>query len=257
METREIELNTISVSDFNTRKNLEAGTEDTSLDDLANSIRERGLLNPITVRIRPNGRYDLIAGQRRFLACRKLGMATIPAIVRDNIDDIDATVISLVENLHRADMSPMDKARAFQEIYSKYGDYKRIAKETGVSIPTVRRYLSLLKLTPSIQDKLTTSEGPTGVGALSKLAETFHPEQQEDVLREIGRFKGRDQEEILKRSGGDLDKIPELTGQALEGAFSIRRCQEGLCFDMPEEWKSEIKRLLSEDNQPQHLQVQP
>ena len=72
----------------------------------------------MTVVAGPDGYYDLIAGQRRFLACKKIGKTTIHAIVRDDLDDADATVISLVENVHRADLSPMDKARAYQSIYS-------------------------------------------------------------------------------------------------------------------------------------------
>ena len=132
MEVREISLDHIRISEFNTRKDLDAGTEDASLDDLANSIREKGLLSPITVRSAADGHFDLIAGQRRFLSCRKIGMATISAVIRDDIDDTDATIISLVENVLRADMSPIDKARAYQTIYARYGDYGRVAKETGV-----------------------------------------------------------------------------------------------------------------------------
>ena len=100
--------------------------------DLANSIQEQGLLQPITVRTAGDGQYELIAGQRRFLACRLLGSATISAIVRDDLDDTDATVVSLVENVHRADMNAIDKAKAYQGIYAKYQSAERVAKETGV-----------------------------------------------------------------------------------------------------------------------------
>jgi ParB family chromosome partitioning protein len=80
---------------------------------LALSIREKGLLSPITVLKNYDGTFDLIVGQRRFLACKQLGWKTIPAIIREEMDDTDATVSSLVENVHRADMSPIDKARAY------------------------------------------------------------------------------------------------------------------------------------------------
>ena len=99
MEVKDIHLNLINVSSLNTRKDLGAGTEDTSLADLALSIKEKGLLNPITVFEREDGRYDLIIGQRRFLACKQLGLETIPAIVRGSMDDTDATILSLVENV--------------------------------------------------------------------------------------------------------------------------------------------------------------
>ncbi|MCW3134992.1 MAG: ParB/RepB/Spo0J family partition protein [Methanophagales archaeon] len=142
MEVKEIRIAEIELSEFNTRKDLNAGTEDTGIEDLANSIKEKGLLNPITVRRNIDDTYSLIAGQRRFLACKSLGWDTIPAIIRDITDDTDATIISLIENVHRADMNPIDKARAYQMIYKKYHDYSKVAKETGVSVSTVRKYLT-------------------------------------------------------------------------------------------------------------------
>ena len=145
MEIKEINLDDIDISEFNTRKDLGAGTEEASLDDLANSIREKGLLSPIMVR-KKNGKYDLVAGQRRFLACKKIGLQTIHSIIRDDLDDTDATIISLIENVQRADMNPLDKAKAYKIIYEKYKDYKKVAKETGVSVSTIKKYLTLLNL---------------------------------------------------------------------------------------------------------------
>ncbi len=246
MEVKEIELADISVSEFNTRKDLGAGTEDAGLDDLANSIRERGLLNPVMVR-RKGDKYELVVGQRRFLAYRKIGWDTIPAIIRDELDDTDATIISLIENVHRADMNPIDKARAYQQIYDKYQDYRRVARETGVSVVTTKRYLSLLHLTPSIREQASTAEGPAGVGTLSKLAETFTGKNQERALEEVSGFKQSIQLELIKRSGGKLDKLSGLREQALEGAFDVRTCREGLCFIMPEALKDQIKQMIEED----------
>ena len=120
MEVRDIKMADIRLSEFNIRKDLNAGTEDTGLEDLAESIKDKGLLNPLIVRKLEDGTYELIAGQRRFLACQKLGWKTIPAIIRDISNDTDATILSLVENVHRADLNPIDKARAYQKIYEKY-----------------------------------------------------------------------------------------------------------------------------------------
>lgn len=245
MEVKEIKLRQIQLSEYNTRKDLSAGTEDAGIEDLANSIKEKGLLNPIIVRKKDDGSYDLIAGQRRFLACQKLGWETIPAIIRDIADDTDATIISLVENVHRADMNPIDKACAYQKIYEKYKDYNNVAKETGVSVSTIRKYLTLLNLSPSIQEKLTTAEGPAGISALAKIAETFDPEEQEDVLDRIGGFKQQIQLEMIKRSGGDLEKLEELKEQALEGAFDTRLCK-GLdeCQFIPDELIEPLKEAI-------------
>jgi len=78
---RDIDITLIEVSNLNTRRDLKAGTEDSSLDDLASSIAEKGLLSPVIVR-RKGSKYELIVGKRRYLACSKLNWKTIPAIVR-------------------------------------------------------------------------------------------------------------------------------------------------------------------------------
>ncbi len=251
MEVRDVELNLIKISSLNTRKDLTAGTEEAGLEDLANSIREKGLLNPIIIQKTVEGSYELIAGQRRYLACKSLGWSTIPSIIREKMDDTDATILSLIENVHRADMSPMDKALAYQKIFDRYKDPNKVASETGVSISTVKKYIALLNLSPVIQQKLTTSEGPAGIGTLSKLAEIFTShEDQEKALEAIGGFKQTVQLEILKRSKGSLSNILGLRDKALEGAFDIVTCR-GLkdCSFMPDDLKNEIIRLLGESDE--------
>ena len=250
METVEIPLAAITVSALNTRKDLTAGTEDTDLTDLVESIREHGLINPVIAMDSPGSGYELIAGQRRFLACKDLGWDTITAVIRNDLDPTDALTISLVENVHRADMSPVDKARAYQALYERYQDYKRVAQQTGVSVPTVRKYLLLLALAPSIQERISTADGPVGVGTLSNVAKNFHQDDQEFVLDRLGGFNQRTQTAIIRGSGGDPDKIEDLRSAALEGAFEIRTCSEGLCFEMPDGLKQRVKKLLSNDNGP-------
>jgi ParB family chromosome partitioning protein len=83
MNVREISLQDVDISEFNTRKNLADGQYDSTIEDLAKSIEKQGLLSPITVFQKPDGRYALVAGQRRLLACKQLGWSMIPAIVRD------------------------------------------------------------------------------------------------------------------------------------------------------------------------------
>lgn len=241
METRDIPLDQIKVSAFNTRKDMSAGTEDADIDGLANSIRDWGLLSPITVRITADGQYDLVAGQRRYLAFHRLGRSTIPAIINDDLDDTGATVVSLVENVHRADMNPMDKARAYQGIYVRYGDVERVAKETGVTTQTVRRYLPLLKLNQAIQEEVSTSDGVASVVTLSKLAETFASEDQEEALDQIRGLNARSQLRIIQQSGGRISEVPDIKMQELEDTMNLVTCREGLCFSMPKAMKERIK----------------
>ena len=244
MEVTELPLSAIRVSELNTRKDLDAGTEDVGIQDLADSIRENGLLSPVTVRRSPDEFFDLIAGQRRLRACRILDWSTIPAIVHDEMDDEDATVVSLVENVHRAEMNPLDKAQAYQAILDHYGNVDDVSRRAGVTVQTVRKYLQLLKLAPSIRVGIGTRQGPAGVSTMARLAQTFLPDQQEEALRLIDGFRQDIQIKIITESGGDLEKLAELRTAAMEGAFDIRSCSEGLCFDMPPEMKEEIQERL-------------
>ena len=245
MEVTELPLSAIRVSEFNTRKDLDAGTEDAGIQELADSIRENGLLSPVTVRRSPDEFFDLIAGQRRLRACRILDWDTIPAIVHDEMENEDATVVSLVENVHRAEMNPIDKARAYQAILDHYGNVDDVSRRSGVTVQTVRKYLQLLKLAPSIRGELGTRQGPAGVSAMARLAQMFLPEQQEEALSLIDGFRQDIQIKIITESGGNLEKLAKLHTAAMEGAFDTRACHDGLCFDMPPEMKAEIEERLA------------
>ena len=242
-KTFSIPLSDISVGEFNVRKNLNAGSEDSTIEDLAKSIHLHGLLNPIIVKEK-EGKYELIIGQRRYLACQLLGWQNIPTI--SDVDDLEARILSLIENVHRADLHPLDKGLAYQQLYTNFNTYAHVSKETGVSTQTIKRYMLLLKLAPSIQELLTTSDGPSGICTLSLLAKLFPDfDEQEYVLERIGGFKQQVQEEILKRSGGDISLIDLLTQQALGGCFNIFICQ-GLksCPYIPDEGREEILLLI-------------
>jgi ParB family chromosome partitioning protein len=110
LQVKEIPISEISIGPLNIRSDLQSGTEDSNLEDLARSIQEKGLLNPLTV-LYKNGKYEVVVGKRRFMACKSLDWKTVPAIVRTDLDDVDARILSLIENVHRADLHPLDKAR--------------------------------------------------------------------------------------------------------------------------------------------------
>ncbi len=224
-QTTEIEIERIHISGFNTRKDLEAGTEDSTMENLAESISRQGLLNPPTVR-RKGNRYELIAGQRRYLACKKLGWKTIPCFIRDDLLDDDATAISLVENVHRAEMNPMDKANALQSLLQHHaGKMEKVSKETGIGTQTIRRYIDLLELPEELKRKISTSEGPARVQAMSLLVKTF-PDKGAmlEVYEKTAGFTQTVQAEIIKQSGGDLSRVDELVEQAHRGVFNRVLC---------------------------------
>ncbi len=104
MRQIDIKLDKLVVSELNARKDLHAGQEDSGINELASSIRQQGLLSPLIVRSTSDGRYEVLVGQRRLLACRKIGLDAIPCLLRDDLGDLDAVTLSLVENVHRADI---------------------------------------------------------------------------------------------------------------------------------------------------------
>ncbi|TET64348.1 ParB/RepB/Spo0J family partition protein [Candidatus Bathyarchaeota archaeon] len=223
---QDIDISLIEVSDLNTRRDLKAGTEDSSLDDLAKSIAEQGLLSPVIVRKKRKG-HELIVGQRRYLACRKLKWKTIPAIVRTDLTDNNATAVSLIENVHRAEMNPIDKANALRQLLQHHGnDYKKVAKETGMSLPTIKRYVSVLQLPEQLKQKVSTMEGPAKVQMLERLVKTFEDKgEMITAYDKIAGFTQKVQVEILKQSGGSLSKVDELVEKAHEGVFKMHVCK--------------------------------
>jgi ParB family chromosome partitioning protein len=224
MQQMNIPLERLVVSALNARTDLIAGQEDSGIEELASSIQKQGLLSPLVVRAMQDGRYEVLVGQRRLLACRKLALSPVPCWVRDDLADADAVAISLVENVHRADMHPLDKARALKKLYDRHQSYERVARETAWSVSTIRKYIQLLDLPDEIQGRLCTANGASGVSALARLSSTFSGDEAVEVYDRISGFTQRIQEEILKRSGGNMEAVEDLVEEAQEGAFDVRRC---------------------------------
>jgi ParB family transcriptional regulator, chromosome partitioning protein len=224
MKQVDIALDRLVVSTLNARKDLNSGQEDSGIIELASSIQQQGLLSPPIVRPMADGRYEVLVGQRRLLACRKIGLDPVPCLVREELGDDDAVALSLVENVHRADMHPLDKAHALKALYERHQSYERVAQDTAWSVSTIRKYIQLLELPLELQERLGTASGPAGVGTLARLAATFSGQEAVDVYDKVSGFSQRIQEEILKRSGGDVAAIDDLVAEAQEGAFDIRRC---------------------------------
>jgi ParB family transcriptional regulator, chromosome partitioning protein len=128
--------------------------DEDALAELVFSIREIGLLQPVVVRRTGDGTYELIAGERRLRASREAGLTAIPAIIRDTDDDAmlrDA----LLENLHRADLNPLEEAAAYQQLLSDFGcTQDELARRIGRSRPQVSNTLRLLKLPPDVQRRV-------------------------------------------------------------------------------------------------------
>lgn len=136
--------------------------DEDALADLAASIAEIGVLQPILVRPRASGGYELIAGERRWRAAQRAGLATIPAVVR-SIDELASVEQALVENLHRKDLTALEEASAYQQLIEDFGfTHERIAQRVGKSRVAVSNTLRLLQLPPSIQHLLADDQLTAG-----------------------------------------------------------------------------------------------
>jgi ParB family chromosome partitioning protein len=225
---------------------LADGEYDSSIADLANSIEPQGLLNPITVFETADGRYAVIAGQRRLLACKQLGQSTIAAIVRNSTNEADATAISLVENVHRADMNPRDKALALKALLDKYEELRTVSRETGIGVPTIRKYLQLLDLAPELQQQLAAGEAKH-TEALARLAQTVEAQDQPEVWNKIRGFTQDVQCQVITRLSPDLGNLDNLMDRAAEGAFNyhvVRNCPFD-CPAVPKALKAQIADMIT------------
>ena len=116
------------------------------IEELADSIRAQGVVQPVVVRTSPEGGYELIAGERRWRAARVAGLATVPALVRET-DDRNSLLLALVENVAREDLSPVDEARAYAVLMDEFGlGLGEVAEQVGRSKPTVSNRVRLLEL---------------------------------------------------------------------------------------------------------------
>lgn len=131
------------------------------LNDLMNSIKEKGVVQPVLVRKVPDG-YELIAGERRLRAVKALGFENIPAIVK-NVADIDMLEISLIENIQREGLNPIEEANSFQRFITDFGfTQDKIAKVLGKDRSTVANIIRLLDLPKKIQDFISNNVITTG-----------------------------------------------------------------------------------------------
>lgn len=137
------------------------GFPEETLKELADSIRSSGVVQPVLVRP-ADGRYQLVAGERRWRAARMAGLETIPALIRD-LTDRDALELALTENLLREDLNPLEVAHAYEALQEKYGiNHEEIAARLGVNRSTVTNTLRLLRLPAAVQEMLANGQISNG-----------------------------------------------------------------------------------------------
>lgn len=124
---------------------------DEKLSELAESIKEHGIVQPVVVRPLPDGKYELIAGERRWRACRAIGMRIIPAVIRE-YGDLEAAAVALIENIQRENLNPLEEARAYRILMEDFDlTQEDVSKRVGKSRPFVGNMVRLLTLPDEIQ----------------------------------------------------------------------------------------------------------
>lgn len=191
--------------------------DDAKLEELAASIREHGVVQPIVVRPLGGGRYELVAGERRWRACRLLGMESVPAVVKD-LSASQTTELALIENIQREDLSPLEEAGALRTLMQEFGfTQEQLALRLGKSRPYVANILRLLQLPNEIQ--VLVSQGQLSAGHARALLSIEEPQKMIVIGREIARrgLNVRSTEEMVRKIVNS-DKTPRQ-GRKKTGVF--------------------------------------
>lgn len=184
--------------------------DETGLKELADSIKEHGIIQPLVLRKLGN-KYEIIAGERRYKAATIAGLVTVPAII-SNIDDNKSAEVALVENIQRRDLTPIEEAKSYKSLLDKgYLTQEQLAKKMGISQPAVANKLRLLNLDEEIQQALLT-EKISERHARSLLQVTDKTKQKELLNRIINeRLTVRDLDQEIKKileTNDDSGTIP-------------------------------------------------
>ena len=169
-----------------------------SLNELADSIKEHGVLQPLLVRPLSTGGYQLVAGERRWRASRMAGLREVPVVIRD-MGEEEAMEIALIENLQREDLNAIEEASGYKLLMERYGmTQEQVAKRVGKSRPAVANALRLLHLPEKVMQMV--EEGEVSAGHARALLSFTDKERMEEVAQKVktGRYSVRDIEKMSK-----------------------------------------------------------
>jgi len=202
----EIELDAISVNPFQPRTNF----NEEALKELAGSIRELGVIQPITVRKLEGNKFQLVSGERRFRASRLIGATSIPAYVR-LANDQEMLEMALVENIQRKDLDPIEVALSYRQLIEEVKlTQEQLSIRVGKNRSTVTNFLRLLKLDPIIQTGIR--DGFLSMGHGRALINIYEPELQLEVYQKIikDKLSVRQTEQLVKsvKAGKPVEALP-------------------------------------------------
>jgi ParB family transcriptional regulator, chromosome partitioning protein len=177
---RHMPIELMRASPNNPRKHF----ADADLDDLARSIRDKGLLQPIVVRPLQQGEYEIVAGERRWRAAQRAGIHDVPVLIRE-LSDGEALEIALIENIQRSDLNPLEEARAYGLLLEQFNyTQQQLADSIGKSRSHIANTLRLLTLPDSVRDQI--EQGSLTAGHARALVATESPAALADKIIELG-----------------------------------------------------------------------
>jgi ParB family chromosome partitioning protein len=206
--------------------------DDEPISDLAASIRQVGILQPVVVRPLGDGTYQLVVGERRWRAARRAGLGTVPALVIET-DERGALERALVENVHRQDLNPLEEAAAYQQLVDEAGlTHEDLAERLGLSRPAVSNALRLLDLPAAIQRLMVERRISAGHGR-ALLSLNGHPLQERLAQRVVAEgLSVRQTEDLVRNHRVDIPRAPsprkpvratlDDMGEALSDALATR-----------------------------------
>ena len=214
MDICEIDIDKLFVSNVNVRKTLTSEEDETGISDLANDINTNSLINPITVRL--NGdKYEIIAGQRRYLAMKQLNKTHIPCNVL-NIGSQKAEEISLVENVQRNQMTTCDKVRSYSKLYDVYNkDIDKVISAIHISKQTIQKYLKMRDLPEEVLNLLdTNSENKISIDVAIELTKLSADVNTLDVLNKLTSLTNGQKIDAIKQfkqqGNNDIDILDDI-----------------------------------------------
>lgn len=178
-----------------------------ALEELASSIRSQGVIQPIVVRHTLGGRYEIVAGERRWRASQMAGLKEIPALVKD-IPDEAAVAIALIENIQRENLNPVEEAMALQRLLNEFSmTHQQVADAVGKSRTSVTNLLRLLSLAEEVRKMLEHGDLEMGhARALLTLPEALQIEAAQQIIKKM--LSVRETEELSRRM--QLPRLPEM-----------------------------------------------
>lgn len=193
-----------------------------ALNELADSIREHGVLQPLLVRPLPGGSYQLVAGERRWRASRMAGLQEVPVVIRE-MDEEQAMEIALIENLQREDLNAIEEATGYKQLMERYGmTQEQVAKRVGKSRPAIANALRLLNLPQKVMDMV--GEGEVSPGHARALLAFDDQDRIVEIAQKVktGKYSVRDIERMAKNQDEKKEKAakaPEEPAWGDKSAF--------------------------------------